>query len=395
MPDNQDDHWDFLAADLGTPPPADEEPEQEKSESSDADVESDVVEEPHDELLADDLDEVAEADLDLADEDLEDSPPEKPRKPQSGGKGDRVVSGFGHRRGNVDWANLAQELGVEAMEEAPAPIPAAETPAESQASPIFDEEPVDVEPAMEQIEQIEPVDVEPAMEQIEPVEAAPEQLAPLPEPAVAGFGAGIIEDASSESTSEAPEEGSGADEVQEERKGRRRRRRRKPRKKESTEEQQPVEAVIVEEEEAEAKSPPQEQEEEEEKERPRHRGRRRGGRKRAPREEATEEPEQFGAGLAVDDANLDDDDDDFEIFDAEDDEDDESTGTQGGEGKDHGQERRSKKVTHRGIPNWDEAVGHIIDSNLEDRSKRPDSGGSRQRSGRRRGGDRSGNRGRS
>jgi hypothetical protein len=79
-----------------------------------------------------------------------------------------------------------------------------------------------------------------------------------------------------------------------------------------------------------------------------------------------------------------------------DDEDDESTDMQGDEhSTDHGQERKSKKVTHRGIPSWDEAVGHIIDSNMEDRSKRPDSGNSRQRPGRRRGGDRSGNRGRS
>jgi hypothetical protein len=52
-------------------------------------------------------------------------------------------------------------------------------------------------------------------------------------------------------------------------------------------------------------------------------------------------------------------------------------------------------MAHRGIPSWEESVGHIIDSNLESRSKRPDASGFRQSPGRRRGGDRSGNRGRS
>ena len=43
MPDNQGDHWDFLASDLGASPPPKEESIQEEPESLDVDVEPDVV----------------------------------------------------------------------------------------------------------------------------------------------------------------------------------------------------------------------------------------------------------------------------------------------------------------------------------------------------------------
>ena len=63
--------------------------------------------------------------------------------------------------------------------------------------------------------------------------------------------------------------------------------------------------------------------------------------------------------------------------------------------RDKGQDMKSKRIVHRGIPTWEEAVGYLVDANLESRSKKPDTGGFRPRSGHRRGGNRDGNRGRS
>ena len=190
-----------------------------------------------------------------------------------------------------------------------------------------------------------------------------------------------------------------AEEAQEERKGRRRRRRRKPRKQESDQEQ-PTESQILDE--AKARDEVVTEEGEEQEEKPRRRGRKRGGRKRTPREEVTSESDDFGMGL-VDDVEKQSLSDEFEVFeleevieDAEDGEASRKKKPRHERTKGQTQEKRtSKKVTHRGIPSWDEAVGHIIDVNMEGRAKKPDAGGSRQRSGRRRGGDRSSNRGRS
>lgn len=394
MPErDQGDHWDFLAADLGASPPPKRENEEEELESPALEVEPEVVEqaptEPAEEEVVErqPVEEVAETGTD----DAERAADDEPKKRQRGQKGDRVVSGFGYRRGSVDWANLARELGVEAMEEAPSPIPPADTPSESEPATILDLEPAELDfveaVVVEEVEDVEE-------EVVEPFEEAPLQDEPADELAVGGFGAGILDELVPDPVV-VHEERAEADEPQEERKGRRRRRRRKPRKPES-EQEQTDETVIVDEVETEAKSPTEKEPDQEES--PRRRGRRRGGRKRAPREEVTAESEGFGAGLVADtvDAPTSE---EFEVFEIEDDEEadleEEPTGGKKSRGRHSQDKTQAKKVTHRGIPCWDEAVGHIIDSNMESRSKKPEPSGSRQRPGRRRGGDRSGNRGRS
>jgi hypothetical protein len=409
MPErDQGDHWDFLAADLGASATPEEETAEEETESPALELEPEVVEQAPSEPVEEEVVEtqpVEEIEETRAD-DVGRPAQDEPKKRQRGQKGDRVVSGFGYRRGSVDWANLARELGVEAMEEVPSPIPPADTPSESEPSTIFDLE-SDEEELVEAIVVEEGVVEEGVVgedvvgEVLEPIEEAPQRDEPAPQSDVGGFGAGILDELVPDPVV-VQEERAEADEPQEERKGRRRRRRRKPRKPEA-DQVQTDEIVVVDEAEAESptdQEPEQEPEQDpEQEESPRRRGRRRGGRKRAPRKEVTTESEGFGAGLAADAA---DDDqtasDEFEIFEAEDDEivGDEVESTTGKErrGERSQDKTQAKKVTHRGIPCWDEAVGHIIDSNLEGRSKKPEPSGSRQRSGRRRGGDRSGNRGR-
>lgn len=378
MPDrDQGDHWDFLAADLGAlPTPDKEEAKEEEPVCPQNEADPSIVEESIVEPSVEEFEEVEFVeDVAEVDEVVEtDVPTEKPKERQRGRTGDRVVSGFGHRRGGVDWANLARELGVEAMEEAPAPIPAADTPDELEAPTMFDR-------VADELEEV-------VSEKTEAVDLSPEHVDSDAEPVSSGFGAGLIDDLGTEGAAQA--EAADTEEPQEERKGRRRRRRRKPRKPEQ-DQKLAVEAVIVEEEETEAASTPQDEKEEESS--PRRRGRRRGGRKRTPREEVTTESEGADEGVREAKAKLvdeDDDQDEFEIFDADDFDEDESP--QEGASDERSRDRRSsKKVTHRGIPSWDEAVGHIIDTNMEDRSKKPESSGFR----RRRGGDRSANRGRS
>lgn len=48
-------------------------------------------------------------------------------------------------------------------------------------------------------------------------------------------------------------------------------------------------------------------------------------------------------------------------------------------------EDRTDKDGHRAIPSWQEAVGHMVDRNMEARARKPDSGSSRSRGGRGRG----------
>jgi hypothetical protein len=403
MPErDQGDHWDFLAADLGASETPEEETAEEETESPALELAPEVVEQAPSEPVEEEVVEtqpVEEVDETRTD-DVGRPAQDEPKKRQRGQKGDRVVSGFGYRRGSVDWANLARELGVEAMEEVPSPIPPADTPSESEPSTIFD-----LESDEEELVEAIVVEEDVVEEVLEPIEDAPLQDEPAPQLDVGGFGAGILDELVPDPVV-VQEERAEADEPQEERKGRRRRRRRKPRKPDADQEQTD-EIVVVDEAETEAKSPTDQEPEQEpeQEESPRRRGRRRGGRKRAPRKEVTTESEGFGAGLAGAAAAAADDDDDqtasdeFEIFEAEDDEivGDEVESTTGKErrGERSQDKTQAKKVTHRGIPCWDEAVGHIIDSNMEGRSKKPEPSGSRQRSGRRRGGDRSGNRGRS
>ena len=318
-------------------------------------------------------------------DDAERAVDEEPKKRQRGQKGDRVVSGFGYRRGSVDWANLARELGVEAMEEVPSPIPPADSPNESEPATVLDL-------VSDEEEVVEASIVEQAVS--EPTEEASPQDEPAPQPVVGGFGAGILDELVPDPVV-VEEERAEAEEPQEERKGRRRRRRRKPRKPEADQEQTD-ETVIVDEAEIEAKSPTEKEPDQEES--PRRRGRRRGGRKRPPREEVAAETEEFAAGLVAETVEVSTS-EEIEVFEVEEDEqaDVETEPTRGKKprGRRSSDKAQAKKVTHRGIPCWDEAVGHIIDSNMESRSKKPEPSGSRQRSGRRRGGDRSGNRGRS
>ncbi len=380
---DQGDHWDFLAADLGALPPSKEEPEQEP-EREQEDIES--VSEGA-ELEFDDQPTASPADhVDGTVEKAVDDAPANESPKQPGRKGDRVVSGFGYRRGSVDWANLARELGVEAMEEIPAPIPAAGDviPSESAAVLVSDSAPLEVAEARS-----------------ERVEPRPRPAKPAPRPAAGGFGAGIIEDLVPEAAEEGhvpqtEEEGrspSDADESQEERKGRRRRRKRKPRRPDSGE-GQPVETVALESPEGEAASTRPKDDESGGASR---RGRRRGDRKRTPRQEVAAGSQSFGAGLE-DDSIDDDDSDDFADLMVDDEDEDEPTERKRPDGersRDKGQDMKSKRIVHRGIPTWEEAVGYLVDANLESRSKKPDTGGFRPRSGHRRGGNRDGNRGRS
>ena len=388
MPDrDQGDHWDFLAADLGAKSSPKEETKQKDPESPELELDADVVEEPINESPTEEADETPVMEAPEASQ-------EKPKKRQGGQKGDRVVSGFGP----PSWLGRLGQPGARTRRRghgrSPAPIPAADTPGESEPAPIFDLEPIEAEVVEAEVPNVEVV----SDDVVEAIDESPLHDEPASEPAIGGFGAGILDDLAPDPAN-VQEERADTDEPQEERKGRRRRRRRKPRKQEADQDQ-PVETVIVDESKTEAKSPSEEEEEQEESPRRRGRGRRRGGRKPAPREEPITKSEDFGVGfIAADDDEPDD--DEFEIF--EDDETDaeeaESTGGQkhrGDRSKDQSQDKRpSKKVTHRGIPSWDEAVGHIVDSNLEGRSKKPESSGFRQRPPRRRGGDRSGNRGRS
>ena len=396
MPDDRDqgDHWDFLAADLGASPPQEESAKENEPESPADEVDADVVEDSPNESPSEDVAETS------AEQVSETAQKEEPSRRKRGQKGDRVVSGFGYRRGSVDWANLARELGVEAMEEAPAPIPAADAPGESESFTVFHVEPTEDE--SEPIIEAEAVDD--LADSEEPLPFADES-----EPVVGSFGAGILDDLIPDPVdvvpvdvaADAPEETAEPEGPQDEPKGRRRRRRRKPRKQDAEREQRVEEApTVVDDSETDAEPATDEKQEQEEK--PRRRGRRRGGHKRAPREEVTNESDDFGTGI-VSDVDDEASTEEYEVYEAEDDveetEEVESTGKRGRRGersKDKPQVKKSsKKVTHRGIPCWDEAVGHIIDSNMEDRAKNPDTGGSRHRSGRRRGGDRSGNRGRS
>lgn len=370
---DQGDHWDFLAADLGASSlPEEKEEDQETKEEQPEEIQEALVE-PTDELPAEE-----EEPGRPAEETPTPAASEKPKRRSRGQKGDRVVSGFGYRRGSVDWANLARELGVEAMEEAPAPIPAAE--AVEEASFVVDTAAVfDVEEEVEETKRKEP----------------------SPQPIASEFGAGLLDAPLPEATTEPvgeTEAGDTEEAAQEERKGRRRRRRRKPRK---SEEEQGSEApavasetTVVAEEMASAAQEETRQEEEEE-EGGRRRGRRRGGRKRGSREQTSSDSQKFGPSMVPHEAGGSDT-DDFDLLLGDDDETeeaDEASGTDSrGQDRD---EKAPKKVTHRGIPSWEEAVGHIVDTNMEGRSKKPDSSGYRQRPGRRRGGDRSGNRGRS
>jgi len=374
---DQGDHWDFLAADLGALPPSKEEPEQElereqeQAEPTSEGIGPDLDDQPTPSSPADEVDDAAEKDVD-------DAPAKEPQK-RPGRKGDRVVSGFGYRRGAVDWANLARELGVEAMEEIPAPIPAAGdvSPSESPADLVSDSTPSEI-----------------AEESSVEVESRPRPAKPARRPAAGGFGAGIVEDLVPQTAEEAGGR-SDTDESQEERKGRRRRRKRKPRRGDSGEER-PVETAASESPESEAATV---QPKERDSGGTGRRDRKRSDRKRPPRQEVAAGSQGFGEGLET--AELDDEDaDDFAIFALDDEDEDEDEPSQrkrpdGERSKDKSQDMKSKKMVHRGIPTWEEAVGYMVDANLESRSKRPDTGGFRPRSGRRRSGDRNGNRGRS
>ncbi len=378
MPDrDQGDHWDFLAADLGATPPQKKEEEEQPAEPPAVKEELRVVEELS---FEDSMQQIEEA---AASESVE-PPPAKEEKRHGGQKGGRVVSGFGYRRGGVDWANLARELGVEASEQAPEPIPAADTASEAEELHVsISETPVVVEDRGER-----------RGRPSRPTE-------PAPRPAAGGFGAGILADV-------VPEEAEPVDagretgervedeESQEERKGRRRRRRRKPRR---PEEERAGDTTGVEEVKA-AEDAVSEESSESDEEEGRRRGRRRGGRKRGPREERSSKSDDFGSGLVADHPGKNDT-DDFDMLlddEQEGDEDEEDFDDEDSDLSPEeraNQKRQGKRIAHRGIPSWEEAVGHIIDSNMESRSKRPEPSGPRQHSNRRRGGDRNGNRKRS
>ena len=74
----------------------------------------------------------------------------------------------------VDWANLARELGVDAIEEVPSPIPAADIPGESESSPVSHfqaAEAPDIQAAEAQDTAI--VEAEVVEEEAEPTEVPP------------------------------------------------------------------------------------------------------------------------------------------------------------------------------------------------------------------------------
>lgn len=347
---DQGDHWDSLAANLGAVPqepesPAKEadeaarEPEQPNEQSRQSAV---AAEQPH---------------------------ARREAERSYGTTGGRVVSGFGHRRGSVDWANLARELGVEAVEEAPEPTPTAEVPSDGRS-------------ALVEVG---------GDEASKPSFRSETGRLPPSKPAQAGFGAGILDDAEVSESAAAGREiertCSEVEEHEEERKGRRRRRRRKPK----SHEREGSGDVAAEEPAPEAvrESAVEEGEEDQEADRFSRRGRRRGGRRRP-------EPKEIPSQGELPEHSA----DDFELADAlADDLEDRESGTAQeveldlDEDEDEADSRRGvKKITHRGIPSWQEAVGFIIDSNMESRSKRGDSGGGRYRPPRRRGGDKAGNR---
>ncbi|MCL6505049.1 MAG: hypothetical protein K6T86_20425, partial [Pirellulales bacterium] len=59
--------------------------------------------------------------------------------------------------------------------------------------------------------------------------------------------------------------------------------------------------------------------------------------------------------------------------------------TEIGEPADAEDQADDRRPVYRGIPTWEEAVGYIIQQNMEARARSPHSGGSRSRSGRDRG----------
>lgn len=359
---DQGDHWDFLAADLGAIPQKPESPAEEANEAA-GEPESDVA--------------AAQSEESPVCESAAQPEAEPQAEAERGGIGGRVVSGFGHHRGSVDWANLARELGVEALEEVPEPIPASETIGDRR--PAFGETPVN--------------------EVTEPTLRSDAARLPSAEPAFLGFGAGILDEIEIVSPTEAdrpPERVSsdaGETGEEEERRGRRRRRRRKPKGREHEESHgreageagEAIEAI-----DQTVPEPAEAEDEEREEGRSHRRGRRRGSRRRPEREE--DRAQDKVRGQSAEDAEA------VEAFEDEledhggeaahesdiDLDEDEADSTHGG-----------KKIAHRGIPSWQETVGVIIDSNMEARSKRGDSGGGRYRPPRRRGDEKNGNRSRS
>lgn len=349
----QDDHWDFLAADLGA------KPQEADVRPSGADEDAELPE-------PDSLNEQStESATDHAPEQPEPSPQAETRRDSGGG---RVISGFGYRRGPVDWAHLARELGVEAIEEVSEPIPTAEVIEDRQSAVV------------------ETVEWEAAKAPARSETAA----SPPARPGLSGFGAGILDDAElvapvdASAEVEHPQTSSETADQEEERKGRRRRRRRKPKSHpEEVGGGEMGEAV------AQAGGEPATEEAEQagEEERSHRHGRRRGSQSRPDRQEdrvvsavPAQLPDNAELAGGFEDDLLDHDGDMAETGDLDLDEDETDT------------RRGGKKITHRGIPSWQESVGFIIDSNMEARSKRDESGGARHRPPRRRGGDKAGNR---
>jgi len=346
----QDDHWDFLAADLGAKP-------------QEADVRPSGADENVEVPEPDGLNEQA------AEAAPEPSEADRQAETKSGGGGGRVVSGFGYRRGPVDWANLARELGVEVIEEVSEPIPTVEASEDRQS------------------EAVETVDWEPA----KPPAPSEPGASPPAKPGLSGFGAGILDDdelilpTDARAELEHPQTSSETADPEEERKGRRRRRRRKPKS-------HPEEAGDVEVGDADAEAGPEPVIEEAEQvgeaeERSRRHGRRRSSRNRPDRQE-----DQAEIAVPADAAN------DVELAGGLD---DELMDHDGGlvdvndldlDGDEPDSRRGGKRITHRGIPSWQEAVGYMIDLNMEARSKRDEPGGARHRPPRRRGGDKAGSR---
>ncbi len=348
----QDDHWDFLAADLGA------KPQEADVRPSGADEDAELPE-------PDSLNEQStESATDHAPEQPEPSPQAETRRDSGGG---RVISGFGYRRGPVDWANLARELGVEAIEEVSEPIPTAEVS----------------EPRQSEV--VETVGWEAAKAPARSETGA----SPPAKAGLSGFGAGILDDAElivpvdASADVEHPQTFSETAEHEEERKGRRRRRRRKPKSHPEEGGGEMGEAV------AQAGREPAAEEAEQagEGERSHRHGRRRGSQTRPDRQE--DRAESAVPAQSPDDAELAG---GFENDLLDRDGDLAETGDLDLDGDETDSRRGGKKITHRGIPSWQEAVGFIIDSNMEARSKRDESGGARHRPPRRRGGDKAGNR---
>ncbi len=312
-----------------------------------------------------------------------------------------MFEGMTDREKGDHWGQLASVLGAEVREEAPVDeVPQAQP--EAEAGPTGGESPPEqtvpapqdveqkpprprpaanwdalasslgIEPPPEPVEQ--PLDIAPAAQPAAPTEeqlavstralaetveklsecmkAAPASLGHEPTVVIARETVAVFPDLGEEDVEESGEPGEGEEPAR----GRaKRRRRRRPRAGEKQAVPEDSDAVPSEATEPEEEVEDAEDESDEKRRSKRRRPRRRRQKSELPEAKASPKPE-----VASDEA------DEADDFDADD-----------------SQEADGEKSGHRSIPAWQEAVGFIVDKNLESRSTRPGGGQSPKRGGRR------------